>query len=284
MGAEPAELRFERTHVGSARCADVYHCAGALGDDVGARAAFDDVGVDGDAAAGLVKPGDARDLQRQFVHRVDAILRIDPGVRGAAGYDQLDFADAFARRLQPAIGPAGGFEHQHSIAASGLFLDHSARRFTANLFIRGPQKDQALGWPHSHCAERSCGKQGDHQAAFHVVAAGAIGAAPRDAEGHAGKCAEVVDSVEMAQDQDLPRWPSAPGPQLRANMVTAPALEQKPDARAAIAPLGGHDPPEPVNRCFVEAGRFCAHEAAQQPQHFLLLEAQVLEKALGQIK
>ena len=110
MGAEPVELRFERTHVGSARCADVYHCASALGDDVGACAAFDDVGVDRDAAAGLVKPGDARDLQRQFVHSVDAILRIDPGVRGAAGYDQLDFADTFARRLQPAIGPAGGFE------------------------------------------------------------------------------------------------------------------------------------------------------------------------------
>src|ERR1700687_3210122 len=93
-GPQGAQALLYPAHVRKAQGAEIDHGAGALGDEVDARAAFDDVGVHADAAAQIVPPLQARDLMREFVYGVDAFLRREPGVRGAPLDDNLRLGTA----------------------------------------------------------------------------------------------------------------------------------------------------------------------------------------------
>jgi len=92
--------------------------ARAFGNYVRACAAFDDAGVDGDAAAKIIPSFDARELARQFVDGVDTFLRCETRVRGAAMHDQFGFADSFARCLQQAARAEGRFDDENGIASA----------------------------------------------------------------------------------------------------------------------------------------------------------------------
>ena len=91
------ELALDAVGVGGAGGAEIDYGAGAFGDYVGARAAFDDVDVGGGAALRIIPFCNARNLMREFVDGVDAFFGGQAGVRGAAMDDDFGFADAFAR-------------------------------------------------------------------------------------------------------------------------------------------------------------------------------------------
>jgi len=86
-------------HVCNAERAKIEDGSGSLGNDIYASAAFDDVGVDADAAAKVVPFLDAPELTRQFVNCVDAFLRRQACVRSAAVDDQFGFTYTFASGL-----------------------------------------------------------------------------------------------------------------------------------------------------------------------------------------
>src|SRR5260370_38531851 len=71
---QSVQAAFETAHVGTARRTQIENSAGALGDDVDTRAAFDDAVVVADAEARIIPSFDARELPRQFVNGVDAFL------------------------------------------------------------------------------------------------------------------------------------------------------------------------------------------------------------------
>ena len=93
---ERVKALFEGAHIGYPPGAQIQSGFGTVGDDVAARAAFDDVGVDGDAAAQIVPFFDTGDLCGKLVNGVDASLRGQTRVRGATVDDELGFPDTFA--------------------------------------------------------------------------------------------------------------------------------------------------------------------------------------------
>jgi len=99
-GFQRVEAFFYRVHVGGAPGTQVQHGTGVFGYYVGAGAAFDDVGVDADAAAQIVPFFDANDLGGEFVNGVDAFLWGQAGVGGAAINGELGFAHTFTRGFQ----------------------------------------------------------------------------------------------------------------------------------------------------------------------------------------
>ena len=97
---EGMKALFESAHVGEGPGAEVEGGSSAIGDNIGARTAFDDVGVDGDATARIVPFFDSRNLCGQFVNGVNAFFRCESGVRSASVNDELRLADPFAASLQ----------------------------------------------------------------------------------------------------------------------------------------------------------------------------------------
>src|SRR3989442_12267015 len=67
--------------------AQIENSAGAFRNDVGASAAFNDAGVDGEAAAKIIPFFDAPELPRQFVNGVDPFLRCETRMRCPAMND-----------------------------------------------------------------------------------------------------------------------------------------------------------------------------------------------------
>ena len=96
--SQSEQAAFHAAHVGNPQGPQVKNGAGAFGNYVRARAAFDDAGVDGGAAAIIIPSFDARELPRQFVDGVDPFLWGKARVRGAAMHDQLGFADSLDRK------------------------------------------------------------------------------------------------------------------------------------------------------------------------------------------
>ncbi len=78
--AQVAQAVFEAAHVGDPERTEIKNNSRAIRDDIGARPAFDDARVDGDAEAMIVPFFDACKLPRQFVNGVDAFLRREAGV------------------------------------------------------------------------------------------------------------------------------------------------------------------------------------------------------------
>jgi hypothetical protein len=97
--AESVQAALQDAHVGNAHRAQIKNGSGVFGDDVGARAAFDDAGIDGYTPAKIVPFFEARELRRNFVDGVNSFLGRETCVRGAAVHCQFGLADSFARRF-----------------------------------------------------------------------------------------------------------------------------------------------------------------------------------------
>ena len=147
MGRSRLQSSFELAHVRLALGAQVQHQARCRGNYVAARAACGQSRRNGDAAARVIESGDARHLQRHFVHGVDAVLGIQAGVCGAAGDEQFRGADALAAGFEAAVEAAGRFENQYGVTAERLALDERARSGAAGLFVGSPQKYDAPPGP-----------------------------------------------------------------------------------------------------------------------------------------
>lgn len=143
-GAKRAEASFDAAHVGSVERAEIEESASAFSDDIDARAAFDDVSIDADAAAQVVPGADARELLGELVDGVDAFLRSEAGMRSAAVYDDFRFADAFARGLEQTLRAERRLENENSITAASFGFDQLAGRGAADFFVRGPKEDEAM--------------------------------------------------------------------------------------------------------------------------------------------
>src|SRR5947208_781357 len=133
-----AEANFEAAHVGNAKRTQIEDSSSAFRNYVGTRAAFDDPGVDGDAAAKIVPFFNARELPCQFVNGIDAFLRCKARMRGAAMNDQFGFTDSFARCLQQPARAEGRFQDKNSVTAARLRFKIFARRFAADLLVGSP--------------------------------------------------------------------------------------------------------------------------------------------------
>jgi len=141
---QSVQTAFHAAHVGNPHGTKIKNSARAFRNYVRARTAFDDAGVDGDAVAKIIPAFDARELPRQFVDGVDAFLRCETRVRGAAMHDQFGFANSFARRLQQAARAERRLDDENGIAAARLCFEEFARGFAADLLVRSPDKDEAF--------------------------------------------------------------------------------------------------------------------------------------------
>ena len=185
-GTKRVQFALEAAHVRNAERAKIEDGAGSFGDDIYASASFDDVGVYGDAAAQVVPLLNALELTRKFVNGVDAFLRREACMRGATVDDEFGLAYALASGLEQSAWAKGGLKYKDGIAAAGFGFDKLARGITANLFVRGPEKNQTVA-ERSFCLLQSFeSEEGLHQAGFHIEDAGAIGFSAGDTEGHLG--------------------------------------------------------------------------------------------------
>ena len=139
------EALLQCAHVRDTPGAKIEIDFGAVGDDVGARAAIDDIGVDGDAVTRIVPFFDASNLRSEFVNSVDAPFRVETGVGGTAVNHEFGFTDALARGLDQSARTEGRLEHEDGVAAARIFLNQLAGGFAADLFVGGPEKDETLG-------------------------------------------------------------------------------------------------------------------------------------------
>lgn len=202
-GAKRVEATLQIVHVGNAKGAEIEDRAGAIRDDIGARAAFDDASVDGDAASKIVPFFDARELLRQFVNGVDPFLRREAGVRGAAMHDQCGLADTLARGFQQAARTIGRLENEDSIAAARLGFEELAGGFAADLFVGSPKEDEAFAKRRLcflQCLQR---EKRLNDAGLHVECPRAICFTGGNAEGHFAERTAGVDGVVMTEDQEL---------------------------------------------------------------------------------
>ena len=140
------ELMLDAAGIGGAGGAKVDDGAGAIGDYVGARAAFDDVHVDGGAALRIIPFCNARNLVSEFVDGVDAFFGGQAGVRGAAVHDNFGFADAFARGFYQAAGAEGGLQDEDGVAAAGFGFDELPGGIAADFFVGDPEEDDSFFW------------------------------------------------------------------------------------------------------------------------------------------
>jgi len=265
--AERMQAAFQIAHVGNAEGAQVKDGACAFGDDVSARAAFDETGVDGDAAAEIVPFFEARELVRQFVNGVDALLGSEAGVRGAAVNDELGFADCFARRFQQAARAEGGLEDEDRVAAARFGFEEFAGRFAADFFVGGPQENEPLAEGGFCFAKGLQGEKRLNDAGLHVERSWAVGFASGETERHLLKRAGGVDGVVMAQDEELARRARFAGPVGDTQLIAAMHLREAFDLSAVLVPFSGDDAAAVIGRKFFQAGRFGDYEAAQNIEH-----------------
>ena len=100
--------------------AEIERDCSAVGDDVGAGAAGDDVGVDGDTSAQVVPLLEAGDLRGEFVDGVDSFFGSEAGVGRSAVDDEFGFSHTFAGSFQQAAGAERGLQHEYGVAALGF--------------------------------------------------------------------------------------------------------------------------------------------------------------------
>jgi len=185
-GTKRVQFALEAAHVCNAERAKIEDGAGSLGNDIYASASFDDVGVYGDAAARVVPLLNALELPCKFVNGVDAFLRREACMRGAAVDDEFGLAYTFASGFNQTLRSEGRLKYKDGIAAAGFCFDEFPRGIAANLFVRGPEKNQTAA-ERSFCLLQSFeSEEGLHQASLHIEDAGAIGFSAGDTEGHLG--------------------------------------------------------------------------------------------------
>lgn len=267
-GAKRAEASFDAAHVRSVESAKVEESPGAFGNDVDARAAFDDVGVDADTAAWIVPFTDARDLLGKLVDGVDAFLRGEAGMRGAAMNDDFGFADAFASSLEQTFWAERRLEDENGVAAASFGFDELAGGVAADFFVGGPEKNEAMTKRRERALDRFESEEGLDEAGFHVEDAWAVGFGAHNAKRHFLKGAGGIDRVVVAEDEILARRTMFLRPPGDAEMIAAFALSETLDASAAPAPFGGEDGRATVGGTLFVAGGLRADEAPECGEHF----------------
>jgi len=267
-GAEGAKARFEEAHVGDPQGAKVEAGAGAVGDDVHAGAAFNDVGVERDAAAGIVPGTQAGDLQGEFVDSIDAFFGSQPRVRSAAANDHFDFADAFAGGFQQAVGTESGLEDKDGIAAPGVGLNQLARGIAADLLVGGPQEDDSLARQKAGALESFQSEESLDDSGFHVEDAGAESFAACDAERHGAESAGRVNGIVVAEDQELAGGMRFSGPGIDEDVRALEFLRNDGKGDIEAAPGCGDNSRAALGGGFFGAGRFGDGEAAEHGEHF----------------
>ena len=141
---QSAESFFQSAHVGVTPGAKIKINFGAVGNDVGASAAIDEIRIHGNAVTRIVPFFDPGDLRGEFMNSVNAPVRIQASVSGAAMDDEFDFTNALAGSFDHATSAERGFQNKNSIAALGFRFQNLARRFAADFFIGSPQENKAL--------------------------------------------------------------------------------------------------------------------------------------------
>src|SRR5271154_4319221 len=172
--AQRVQPALKTLHVSNAQGAEIENHAGAVWDDIGARAALDEPRVDGHAATQVIPFLNARDLPREFVDCVDAFLWCETSVRGPPVYNDLGFADPFPRGLQQSTRSKRGFQHEYRVTAARFGLNQFAGRLAADLFVGSPEKDDPLGRGLLRALQRLQREQCLHDARLHIESSRAV--------------------------------------------------------------------------------------------------------------
>ena len=212
------QFPFERARIRHAAQSQYPLRARLLRHHIRNRSSRDHGGLHRNPAARIIHLHQARDLQRQFVYRIYAFLRIDPRVRRAPGDDDFRAAHAFARRLQRPSAPNDGSSTSTAslrraslsiarrevplpISSSEVHRKHNAlcRRRTSAPAARPPQTAPSPARPSCRtCRART--------------------PVPRDTRNGIFAASQRIDRVEMARaPESAPRRPPFAGPVPRAH-------------------------------------------------------------------
>src|SRR3974377_64643 len=146
-----------------------------IGDYVGTGTALNEVGVDTDTATRIVPLFNARDLRGALMNGIDAFFGCEAGVRGAAVDDESCFADTFAGSFQKTPRTERRFEDKDGIASASFGFDKFAGCLAADLFVRGPKKNDALVDGKARFQQGVKCEEGLDDSRFHIEGAGTEG-------------------------------------------------------------------------------------------------------------
>src|ERR1700682_2662068 len=248
------QTAFHAAHVGNPHGTKIKNSARVFRNYVRARAAFDDAGVDGDAAAKIIPSFDPCELPRQFVDGVDTFLRCETRVRGAAMHDQFGFADSLAGRFQQAARAEGRLDDENGITAARFRFEEFARGFAADLLVRSPDKDEAFAKRYFRLLKRLQREKCLNDSGLHVKSPWAVSFSAFQAERHFGECSRGVDRIVMAQDQELARRARFVEGLGDAKKISTMLLRESFHARAVPIPFFGDDATATVDGGFLQAG------------------------------
>src|SRR5215467_6970637 len=99
-----AQALFNFPHVRYTKCTQIDHGLSAVGDNIRTRAAFDDAGIDRNAAARVIPGSDSRDLHCKLVDRIHSFFRREARMRGAAVHGNFRLTDPLASSFETALG------------------------------------------------------------------------------------------------------------------------------------------------------------------------------------
>ncbi len=248
------QTAFHAAHVGNPQGTQVKYRAGAFRNYVRARAAFDDAGIDGDAAPKIIPSFDARELPRQFVDGVDTFPWSETRVRGAAMHGQFGFANSFARRLQQAARAEGRLKDKNGIAASRFRFEEFARRFAADLLVGSPKEDETFAKRYFRLLKCLQREQRLNDSGLHVKSPGAVSFATFQPERHFGECSGRVDRIVVAQKEELAQRGRFAGCVSYAQKIATMLQRDSLHARAVGIPFLGDDATASIGGGFIQAG------------------------------
>ncbi len=278
---QSVQSALQVAHVGDAKGAQIEYSARAFRDDVGPRAAFDDAGVDGDAAAKIIPSFDARELPRQLVDSVDPFLRRKTRMRGAAMHDQFSFTGTLAGRLQKAARAEGRLEDEDRIAAARFGFKNSARRFAADLLVGSPEEDDAFAKRHIRVVKRLQREKCLNDSRLHVKGSRAVSFAAFQSERHLCEGPGRVHRIVMAEDEELAGRARFTRRMSNVEKIAAMFLCDSIHAHVEFIPFLGDDAAATIGGGFFQAGRFRSHESAQRREHLRQTRLQEAQKLLG---
>ena len=181
--------------------------------------------------------------------------------------DEFGFADAFAGGLDEATWAEGGFEDEDGVATAGFRFEEFSRRVAADLFVGGPEEDEALLKRRLRLLQRFQGEKRLDDASLHVENSGTVGFAGGNAKRHFGERAGGIHSVVVTENEELSGGAGFVRPPGNAQMVAAMLLRNALDACAAIAPGGGDDFAATIGGGFFKAGRFGRDKLSKGGEH-----------------
>lgn len=151
--------------------------------------------------------------------------------------DELSFADAFAGGLEQAFRSKRWLKDKDCIAAEGFCFNEFPGGIAADLFVRGPEKDKPMTQGNFCLLQSIESKESLREAGLHIEDAWAIRFSTGDAEGHFVQSAAGIDSVVVAEDEELARRTRFFGPPGHTKLVAANFLYDSFDACAAFVPF-----------------------------------------------